>query len=125
MCQPRKHNIITHNGETTQFCDRIVKYSSMKIIHGICQNMWLYDGKEQFLLLALKVFCKTPIESVIESIGSVAELHTKPQTNCNFKKFETELMLDWNGPTAPKLQSFLEKSLDRHFGSRQNWRFKS
>ena len=40
--------------------------------------------------------------NVIESIGSVAELHTKPQMNCNFKRFETELMLDWNGPTVLK-----------------------
>ena len=59
----------------------------------------------------------------IESIGRVAD--TKPQSNCNFKKFETELMLDWNGPTGPKSQSFIEKSLNRHFGSRKNWRFKS
>ena len=121
----QKHNKNTHNGEMTQFCDRVVKYSSMKIIHGICQNKFLYQGKEEFLSLALKVFCKTPNESVIESIGSVAELHTKPQRNCNFKKFETELMLDWNGPNVKKSQSFVEKSMDRYFGSRRNWRFKS
>ena len=41
-------------------------------------------------------------ESVIESIGSVAELHTKPQRNCNFKKFETKLILGWNGPNVNK-----------------------
>ena len=45
----------------------------------------------------LKVFCKKPNESVVESIGSVAELNTKPQRNCNFQKFETELKLDLNG----------------------------
>ena len=55
----------------------------------------------------------------------MAELHTKPQRNCNFKRFETELMFDWNGPTVPKSQAFIEKSLDRHFGGRQNWRFKT
>ena len=65
------------------------------------------------------------MEYVIESIRSVAELQTTPQRNCNFKKFETELMLDWNGPTVFKSQSFTEKSLDRHLGSRKNWRFKS
>ena len=125
----QKQNLFIHNGEITQFCDRIVRYSSMihsmKIIHGICHNKCLYEGKEQFSSLPLKIICKTSNESVIEFIGSVAELHTKPQKNCNFKKFETELMLDWNGPTVPKSQSFIEKSLDRHFGSRKNWRFKS
>ena len=42
-------------------------------------------------------------ESVIKSIVSVAELHTKPhQRNCNFKKFETKLILGWNGPNVNK-----------------------
>ena len=109
----------THNWATIQFCVILVKYFSMKIIHGICQNKCLYEVKEQFLSLALKIFCKTPNESVIESIGSVAELHTKLQRNCNLKKFETELMLDWNEPTVPKSQSFIEKSLDGHVGSRK------
>ena len=109
MNKLQKHKLTTHNGETTQFCDRVVKYSSIKIIHGICQNKYLYEGKEGFLSLALKVFCKTPNESVIESIGSVAELHTKPQRNCNFKNFETELMLNWNGLTVPKSQPFIKK----------------
>ena len=33
-------------------------------------------------------------------------LHTKPPRNCNFKKFETELMLDWNGPNITKSRAF-------------------
>ena len=78
---------------------------------------FLYEGKEQFLFIGLKVFCKTPNESVIESIGRFAVLHTKPPRNCNFKKFETELMLDWNGPNITKSRAFVEKSLVRHFGS--------
>ena len=42
-------------------------------------------------------------ESVMKSIVSVAELHTKPhQRNCNFKKFETKLILGWNGPDVNK-----------------------
>ena len=90
----QKHYLFTHDGETTQFCERVVKYSSMKIIHGICQSKYLYEEKKQFLSLALKVFCKTPNESVIESIGSVAELHTKPRRKCNFKRFETEIGMD-------------------------------
>ena len=72
-------------------------------------NKYLYEGKQGLLSIALKVFCKTPNQSVIESIGSVAELRTKPQRNCNFKYFKTELMLDWNGPTVPKSEPFIKK----------------
>ena len=114
-----KHNKDMHKGELTQFGDKVVKYSSIKIVHGICKEEQLFNDKKKILSLALKVFCKTPNESVVECIGSIAELHTKPQRNCNFKRFETELLVDWNGPIIHKAQSFLEKSLDRHFGSRK------
>ena len=42
-----RHNKNTNEGESTQFCDRIVKFSSMKIIYGICQNKFFNEGKEQ------------------------------------------------------------------------------
>ena len=121
----KKHNVDIHGGEITQFCDRIVKYSSIKIMHGICKDQRVFENKKKFLAFALKIFCKTPNESVIESMGSIAELHTTPQRNCDFKKFEAELLIDWNGPNLTRAQGFLEKSLDRHFGTRKQWRFKS
>ena len=34
-------------------------------------------------------------------------------------------MLNWNRPTVPKSQALIEKSLDRHFGGRQNRRDKT
>ena len=34
-------------------------------------------------------------------------------------------MFDWNGPTVPKSQAFIEKFLDWHFGGRINCRFKT
>ena len=120
-----KHNKDIHKGEFNQFGDQVISFSSIKIVHGICKEEKLYMGKEKFLSLALKIFCKTPNESVIECIGSVAELHTQPQRNCNFKKFETELMVDWNCPNLAKAKLFIEKSLDRHFGSRKKWNFKT
>lgn len=125
MDKIKKHNVDIHGGELTRFCDSVIKYSSIKIIHGICKDERVFSNKERFLGFALKVFCKTPNESVIESMGSIAELHTVPQRNCDFKKFETELLIDWNGPNIPKSQRFVEQSLDRHFGSRKQWRFKS
>ena len=49
----------------------------MKVFQDICKSENLYNGKETTLGLALKVVCKSPIESVIEVICSVTELHTK------------------------------------------------
>ena len=120
-----KHNKDIHKGELIEFCDKLIQYSSIKVIHGICKEEKLFQNKKKFLNLALKVFCKTPNESVVESIGSIAELHTQPQRNCNFKKFETELIVDWNGPKPSKAQDFIRRALDRHFGGRKNWRFRT
>ena len=85
----QKHNKDIHKGDLNTFGDEIVSFSSMKVFQGICKSENLYNGKERILGFALKVFCKSPNESVIECIGSVTELHTKPQRNCNFKRFET------------------------------------
>ena len=120
-----KHNKDIHKGARNQFGDEITTFSSIKIIHGICKSDKLYQDKQNILSLALEIFCKTPNESVIECIGSVAELHTKPQRNSAFHRFENELMVDWNGPVLSKAKNFIEKSLDRHFGSRKNWNFKT
>ena len=61
-----------------------------------------------------------PIESELKCIGNLAELHAKPQKNSNFHRFENELKVDWNGPTLSKGKQFIEKYIDRHFGSRKN-----
>ena len=34
-------------------------------------------------------------------------------------------MFDWNGPTVPKSQAFIEKFLNIHFGGRQHWRIET
>ena len=104
-----KHNMDIHGGDQTQFCDKIVTYSSIKVIHGICKEKRLYQDKQKILSFALKIFCKTPNESIIECMGSIAELHTKPQRNCNFKLFETELMVDWIGAKFTKGPGILRK----------------
>ena len=121
----QKHNKDIHKGDLNTFGDEIVSFSSMKVFQGICKSENLYNGKERILGFALKVFCKSPNESVIECIGSVTELHTKPQRKCNFKRFETEIFIDWNCPTLSKAKGFIERSLDRHFGSRKKWNFKT
>ena len=75
--------------------------------------------------MALKLLCKTPNEAIVESIGSVLLLHMKPQRNARQVTFEHELHIDWNGPVVSRADEILAKSLDRHFGSRKKWNFKS
>ena len=118
-----KHNKDIYKGDFHQFGDQVAWLSFIKIVHGIWKEEKLYLVKEKFISLALKIFCKTPNESHIECTGSVAELHKQPWSNCNFKEFDTELMVDWNCPN--KAIVFIEKSLDKHFGSRKMWNFKT
>ena len=67
-----------------------------------------------------------PIESELQKcIGNLAELHTKLQKNSNFHRFENELIVNSNGPTLSKGKQFIEKYIDRHFGSRKNWNCKN
>ena len=39
----------------------------------------------------------------------MSNLHTKPQSSSNVRRFETELMLDWNGSTGPVSKAFFKK----------------
>ena len=113
-----KHNKDIHKGVQNQFGDEIITVSSIKVIHGNRTTDKLFQDKQKILSLALEIFCKTPNESII---GSVAELHTKPQRKSKFHRFENELMVDLNGPTLSKGKNLIEKSMDRHFGPRKNW----
>ena len=39
--------------------------------------------------------------------------------------FVSEMYVDWNGPVVSKTDNVLARSLDRKFGSRKKWNFKS
>ena len=113
-----KNEIITLAGWIQ--ASRMDKFIILRDISGLCQIN--YDQAD----IAVKsCLSNLPNESVIECTGSIAQLHTKPQRNNKFKSFESELHVDWNGPNVPKAGPILEKALDRHFGSRKNWRFKT
>ena len=45
--------------------------------------------------------------------------------NCNFKRFENELFIDWICTTLFKTKGFIERLLERHFGSKKKWNFKT
>ena len=105
--------------------DVIKTFSSVKVLHGLCQQEKYYTDIQVFLALALKLLCKTPNEAVVESIGSVLQKHMKSERNAKQTTFENELNIDWNGPVVSQADHLFSRSLDRKFGSRKKWRFKS
>ena len=44
-----KHSKVVHKEKTTQFGEELTKYSSIKVIHGICKNEKVYLDKKEFL----------------------------------------------------------------------------
>ena len=116
----------SHKGlQVVKLQDQIIKFNSIKVLHGICQKEKFYINMQHFISLALKLLCKTPNEAVVESIGSVFEKHMKPQRPGKQINFVNEMHIDWNGPVVSKADNILARSLDRKFGSRKKWNFKS
>ena len=113
-----------HKNTDTGFEDAFGTYSSMKLLHGVCHFEKYYCDKKEFLALALKIAVKTPNEAVVESIGSILNLHSAPNRNCNQKTYHNELMIDWNGPPVSKADNIIKEALDLHFSGRNKWHFK-
>ena len=113
-----------HKNTDTGFEDAFGTYSSMKLLHGVCHFEKYYCDKKEFLALALKIAVKTPNEAVVESIGSILNLHSAPNRNCNQKTYHNELMIDWNGPPVSKADNIIKEALDLHFRGRTKWHFK-
>ena len=111
--------------EAVNSLDQIKTYNSIKVLHGVCLQEKLYYGKQEFLNLALKLLCKTPNEAVVESMGSMLQKHMKTERNAAQSAFEGEMHIDWNGPVVAKADHLLNTSLDRKFGSRRRWHFKT
>jgi len=101
-----------------QMNDIVHSFSTMKVLQGVCQIPKYYTNKKLFLSLALKVAVKTPNESVVESIGSVLNLHSAPNRNAKQITYHNEMVIDWNGPPLAKADRFIEKALDLHFGEK-------
>ena len=109
-----------HKNTDTGFEDAFRTYSTMKLLHGVCHFEKYYCDKKEFLALALKIAVKTPNEAVVESIGSILNLHSAPNRNCNQKTYHNELMIDWNGPPVSKADNIIKEALDLHFSGRKN-----
>ena len=123
---PEKVRINTNKSglECVDTGDKIVTFSSLKVLHGVCQLERYYHDQKFFISLALKLLCKTPNEAVVESLGSLLQKHMKAERTAKQDTFDIELHIDWNGPVISKADRLLERSLDRKFGSRKHLNFK-
>ena len=58
-------------------------------------------------------------------MGSMLQKHMKPERNATQSVYEDEMHIDWNGPVISRADTLLSVSLDRKFGSRKRWNFKT
>ena len=105
--------------------DKIKNFNSIKVLHGVCQQEKYFLDIQDFISVSLKLLCKTPNEAIVESMGSMLIKHMKPERPAGQISFESELNIDWNGPVVARADSLLARSLDRKFGSRKRWNFKT
>ena len=57
----KKHMTNSHKGlQVVKLQDQIIKYNSIKVLHGICQNEKFYINIQHFITSTLKLLCKTP-----------------------------------------------------------------
>ena len=121
-----KHFNSSHGDlEDVQFGDKLKQFSSMKVLHGVCQFSKYFQNMQMFIQLALKLACKTPNEAVVESVGSMLNKHMRADRPGSQISFDCEMHIDWNGPVVSKANTLLERALDNKFGSRKRWNFKS
>ncbi len=101
------------------------RISTTKVLHMILRNEVLYAGIEEFLHFFLRCALKTHVESVAESMGSIIDMHNDKRRGLDVKVVGGEAMIHWNGPPLHAADDLLESALDRHFGGKKNWHFKT
>ena len=70
-------------------------------------------------------FLKSCNEAVVESQGSIVDLHADPRRGLSQESYAMESMVHWNGPNTVECEQFLIDSLNLHFGKGNPWHFTS
>ena len=70
--------------ETVQSLNEIKTFNCLIVLRGVCLQEKFYFGKQEFFNIALKLLFKTPIEAVVESMGSMLQ---KPERNAKQTAF--------------------------------------
>lgn len=65
----------------------------------VCQHENFYLGCENIVHFALCCFSKSPVESIVESVGSTINYHgNKSRASMNHQTLNDEVNIVWNGP---------------------------
>ena len=85
------------------------------------ESTGLCKGIENFLYFYQKCILKLSCEAVCEGAAGMVDKHgDKRRSSISPEHVEQEAIIDWNAPVFPEADSFLRRSMDRHF-KRQNY----
>ena len=77
-----------------------------------------YKGLEEIVNFALCTFVKAPIETIVESVGSVINKHGKKErSSMKPRNLSDEIFVSWNGPPEHSVaaRKLLNNSLNSYF----------
>ena len=84
----------------------------------VCQNENFYLGCENIIHFALCCFSKSPVESIVESVGSTINHHgNKSRSSMSHQTLNDEVNVVWNGPEefSSDAQAIIKSSLYSYF----------
>ena len=84
----------------------------------MCNHEQFYLGCENIIHFALCCFSKSPVESIVESVGSTINYHgNKSRSSLSHQSLNDEINVVWNGPEefSPDAQAIIKASLHDYF----------
>lgn len=119
-----------HAEETRNLCVNIYRNravlqdcsTEIALYHQVFSQPDLSVGASHVLQKIAKIFCSSPPESIVESMGSIIDKictvrgGSKTSTNkSDVKDISDELITHWNGPHISNCESIVKQALNIHF----------
>ena len=79
-------------------------------------------NRTQLLRHLAKYVMSSPLESVVESIGSILPFRSQMHQQVPLETLDEEVIIQWNGPSISDSKGLIKKALDLKFES-SNWNF--
>jgi len=130
-----QHN--QHEEGVTNLCSNIFRQrhilvnikTDTQLYHRVYTDSTLYTGAEHVLGAIALVYCSSPPESVVESMGSIIEkikdIRGSSKTSTRKQDVDDisqELVVHWNGPVLSQCESLVKQALNLHFKG-GSWHF--
>ena len=100
--------------------NNVLKHTSgrTKSLWQTCGQKSFYSNTEEIIHLSLCSFIKSPIEAVVEAIGSVINYHeSEERSSMSPSTLEDEIMVKWNGPEefSKQTTAIVKEALRKNF----------